>query len=151
VVAAAGYAGLRALARASGGPLGPIPGGRLAGPLADDQEPDWSFTRGIETIQVEVAPDDPLSVTTWVFTHEGRLYVAADFFNPWKRWPRLALADPRVRLRVGGRIYERTAVRETDPEKIEELRRAIADKYDVSPHGLATKVDVWFFRMDPRR
>ncbi|MEW6270589.1 MAG: hypothetical protein AB1689_14995 [Thermodesulfobacteriota bacterium] len=146
-----GYVGLRLAARASGGPLGPIPGGRLAGPLAADQDPDWSFTDAIDTIQVEVAPDDPLSVTTWVIAHQGGLYVTADFLNPWKRWPHLAVADPRVRLRIGGEIYERTAVRVTDPREIEELRRAVADKYDVSPHGLAAKVEVWFFRMDARR
>lgn len=141
---------LRVAARFSGGPLGVVPGGRLDGPLAVDQDPDWSFTGNVRTIAVEVSPDDPLSVTTWVFTLDGALYVAADFFNPVKRWPHRALADPRVRLRIDGRIYERNAVRVHDPALIERLRRAIADKYDIADGGLASKVDVWFFRMDPR-
>jgi len=146
----AAAAGVRLAARLGGGPIGFVPGGRLSGPLAADQDPDWSFTDAVETIQVEVDPRDPLSVTTWVFTHRGELYVAADFFNPWKRWPHLALEDPRVRLRIEGEIYERRAVRVTDPALIEELRRAIGEKYDVDPEGLAARVDVWFFRMDPR-
>jgi hypothetical protein len=150
VLALAATFALRVVAHFSGGPLGIVPGGRLDGPLADDQSPDWSFTDHVQTIQVEVDPDDPLSVTTWVFTLDGRLYVAADFFNPFKRWPHRALADPRVRLRIDGRIYERLAVRVTDPATIARLRRAIAVKYDIADGGIASRVDVWFFRMDPR-
>jgi len=145
-----GTVALRVAARLSGGPLAFVPGGRLSGELAANQNPDWSFTAAVRTIALEVSPDDPLSVTTWVFTHDGALYVAADFFNPWKRWPRLVLADPRVRLRIAGRIYERDAVRVTDPGLVAQLRRAIAVKYDIAPGGLAARVDVWFFRMDPR-
>lgn len=141
---------LRAVARFSGGPLGVVPGGRLDGPLAAEQDPDWAFTEQVQTIAVEVDPEHPLSVTTWVLTLDGALYVAADFFNPFKRWPHRALADPRVRLRVDGRIYERLAVRIDDRALVTRLRRAIADKYDIADGGLASKVDVWFFRMDPR-
>lgn len=142
---------LRLVTRFTGGPIGMIPGGRLRGEYAAQQDPDWGFTEDVETIAVEVNPSNPLSVTTWVFAHEGELYVAADFFNPFKRWPRLALEDPRVRLRIEGQLYDRTAVRVTDPVLIEELRRAIGEKYDVDPDGLAARVDVWFFRMEPRR
>lgn len=149
-IAVVALVALRFAARLSGGPLGVIPGGRLAGPLATEQRPDWSFTEHVQTIAVEVDPEHPLSVTTWVFTLDGALYVAADFFNPLKQWPHRALADPRVRLRIDGRIYERLAVRETDPARIERLRRAIAAKYDIRDDGIAAKVDVWFFRMDPR-
>jgi len=140
----------RVVALFSGGPLGVVPGGRLSGPLATDQDPDWSFTDTIQTIAVEVDPDDPLSVTTWVFTLDGELHVAADFFNPWKTWPRRVLADPRVRLRIGDAIYERRAVRVDDPALVERLRRAIADKYAIAPDGVASRIDVWFFRMDAR-
>lgn len=140
---------LRFVARVSGGPLGIVPGGPLDGPLAANQRPDWSFTDRVRTIQVEVDPDAPLSVTTWVFTLDGDLYVAADFFNPFKQWPRRALADPRVRLRIDGAIYQRLAARVTDPATIERLRRAIAVKYDIADGGIASKIDVWFFRMDP--
>ena len=149
-LALAANAALRTVARFSGGPLGMVPGGRLDGPVAAEQDPDWAFTEQVQTIAVEVDPDRPLSVTTWVFTLDGALYVAADFFNPFKRWPHRALADPRVRLRVDGRIYERLAVRIDDPALLPRLRRAIADKYDIADHGIASKVDVWFFRMDPR-
>ena len=150
VLAALTTAALRVAARFSGGPLGLIPGGRPAGPLAAEQRPDWSFIDQVQTIAVEVDPERPLSVTTWVFTLDGEPYVAADFFNPLKQWPRRALADPRVRLRIDGQIYERLAVRVTDPAQIERLRRAIAAKYDIRDGGLASKIDVWFFRMDPR-
>jgi hypothetical protein len=150
LVLAAGTVGVRFVARLSGGPLGPVPGGRLSGTLAADQDPDWSFTDAIETIAVEVEPAEPMSVTTWVFTLDGDLYVAADFFNPLKRWPHRALADPRVRLRIDGRIYQRRAVLVTDAGLVERLRQAIAAKYDIAPDGIAARIDVWFFRMEPR-
>lgn len=150
VLGLAATVALRITARFSGGPLGIVPGGRLDGPLAANQNPDWSFTDRVRTIQVEVDPERPLSVTTWVFTLDGGLYVAADFFNPFKRWPHRALADPRVRLRIDGEVYERLAVRVTDPGLVERLRHAIAAKYDIRDGGIASKVEVWFFRMDPR-
>lgn len=150
LAAAVGFVGVRFAARLSGGPLGPVPGGRLSGPLAADQNPDWSFTEAVETIAVEVDPGDPMSVTTWVFTLDGDLYVAADFFNPLKRWPHRALADPRVRLRIAEQIYERRAELVTEPALVERLRGAIAAKYDIAPDGIASRIDVWFFRMVPR-
>jgi len=146
----AAFIALRVAAHLSGGPLGIVPGGRLAGELASEQNPDWRFTDTVQTIAVEVDPDDPMSVTTWVFTDHGALYVAADFFNPFKRWPHRALANPDVRLRIAGKIYQRRAVRVTDPALIEQLRRAIGVKYDIAPDGIASRVEVWFFRMDPR-
>jgi len=149
-LAAASVGTARVAAYFSGGPLGVVPGGPLSGPLAADQDPDWGFTESIDTIAIEVDPDDPLSVTTWVFTLDGQLYVAADFFNPWKSWPRRVLEDPRVRLRIGDAIYERRAERVVDPALVERLRRAIADKYAIAPDGIASRIDVWFFRMAPR-
>ena len=57
---------------------------------------------------------------------------STDFFSPFKRWPRRASSWTRgLRLRIDGSIYERLAVRVTDPA-IERLRRAIAVKLHMS-------------------
>ena len=40
------------LALAACGPLGPIPGGKLAGELVSEPVVDWSFTDALETIEI---------------------------------------------------------------------------------------------------
>ncbi|MDX1648683.1 MAG: hypothetical protein R3263_02405, partial [Myxococcota bacterium] len=82
-LAAAGVAALGALAaglapRVAGGPLGPLPGARLAGPERPCPDPaagGFDFARGAQTVAVEVRPDRPRSVTTWALVREGALYV----------------------------------------------------------------------------
>ena len=114
------------------------------------------------------------SRTTGVMVHEGELYVACDLGFLWARltgrrrwilntiylfkgWHENAMRDGRVVLRIAGKRYERQAVRVTDPDVLDQLRRrseeAVANW--VSPEPLAEAPieapnDIWFFRMDPR-
>lgn len=155
LAAAAALVGLAlfALPRLAGGPLGPLPGGRLAGPEAPCPDPargGFDFARGVRQVQVEVRPGRPRSVTTWALVREGALYVPADWLTPWKTWPHLALEDPRVRVRIDGRVYACRATRVRDAEAIARLRRQAAAKYDVDPRGRAAQVQVWWFRLGPR-
>jgi len=134
--------------RLAGGPLGPLPGGRLHGRLgAGDPPPALAAVE--RTVALELTPESPYSVTTWIVPHEGRLYVPGDFLTPWKRWPQAVLGDPRVRLRLGGEIYPRRAVRVEEPQLIEALRAAFGAKYALAPDGLAARSEVWFFALGP--
>ena len=47
---------------------------------------NWDFTNDHFTIAVETRPEDPHSVTTVCFVHEGALYVPAQSGSS-KRWP----------------------------------------------------------------
>lgn len=133
-----------------GGPCGPFPGGRLAG--LDSPYPSKGFAayREIETVAVEVRGTNPHSVQTWVIVLGDRLYLPADFINPGKRWPFMALEDPDARLRIGEEIFEGTLRQVTAPERVEALRRETARKYEIEEDSWMAGVEVWWFRFDPR-
>jgi len=159
--------------RFSDGPTGPISGGPLkSGELVADPDIDWAFTVGQE---IELQLVEPMrSRTTGVMVHEGELYVACDLGFIWarfsgqrrwilnliylfKRWHEDVLRDGRVVLRIDGKLYERQAVRVTDPELLGLLRRQVEVEVArwISPEPLAAAPtngpnDIWFFRMDPR-
>ena len=46
------------------GPIGPVPGGALRGPVHAGSPPDWGRVAEVETIQLESRPTDPHSVNT---------------------------------------------------------------------------------------
>lgn len=94
------------------GPLGPLPGGILTGPERAPPD-DWSFTDAIAEIQVQthVGPL-PWTVTTWVMSHEGRLFIGASECD--RVWTHRVFEDPVVRVRIGGVVYLMNAHRETD-------------------------------------
>jgi len=136
------------LLRLHDGPLGPLPGGALVrGALVENGPPRWEAAGIGQTIELEVRPRAPWSITTWAVLYAGDLYVAADFLNPWKRWPDFVLQEPAVVVRAAGRRYRCSAMRIEDPALIAALRRAFAEKYALSPEGLAAHSTVWFFRL----
>ncbi|MEZ4278266.1 MAG: hypothetical protein R3F21_01460 [Myxococcota bacterium] len=131
------------------GPVGPLPGGRLAGP--DTACPvEWQALAGEREVELELMPDAPRSVRIWNVVVAGRLFVPGDFLTPIKRWPQQVVADPRVRIRIAGRIHRCLAQRVEDPELIEGLRRAAAEKYELEPDGWAAQSEIWWFELRPR-
>ena len=88
-------------------------------------------------------------MTVWIFRHGDRIYVPSR--SPQRKyWVRYLLEDPRVRLRVGDRIYERRAVRVESAAEIDAIVPALLEKYDVSrPEDPEDAPEVWFFRLDP--
>lgn len=157
---AVGLVTVAAAARLSDGPIGPFAGGAFrTGRTVAGPEPDWSFTRNIGTVQIQLV-QPPRSRTTHVLTYNGELFVPCGIVKAgpfvfvgqafWKRWPSEALADGRVILRIGEQLYERRAVKVTDPMLHRELTRLLAEKYDIR---LETPPDIevaWFFRLLPR-
>jgi hypothetical protein len=142
---AVGVALLLLVARFLDGPIGPIPGGPLRGEVSAEDPGDWSFAGDVPTLELQVGGR---SLTTWYVTRGGILYVAAAEAES-KRWPREVVADGRVRLRVGGRLYERNAVRITDRAVLEPVGDVFRAKYrvELSPEAAER---VWVFRLDPR-
>ncbi len=120
------------------------PGTRLGGPLAAEQNTDWSFrSPGRKQIHVETATwyGIPHSVTTTSWVDGGALYVPCNTCAT-KRWPKNVARDPDVRLKIDGEVYERRAVRITDDEERQRLLRVLGAT-ETPPHR-------WVFRMDPR-
>jgi hypothetical protein len=139
--------GVAVVARFHDGPLGPFPGGKLSGTPVPDPSPDWSAAlAGISHLELEVNPAMPRSVTTSFVVHDGVLYVPS-LFAARKKWPREALADSRVVVRAGGKLYPRRAIRVTDPAELRTVMRAFDPKAD--PNADLGALTTWYFRLDP--
>lgn len=111
----------------SGGPLGPLAGGRLSGTDVAAPVKDWDFARDHEHIEVEVRPDDPYSVKIHYYVVGKALYIEAAP-NGFSRWRPLLQEDPRARVRFGDRVYAVTAVEVTDPVEISAVLPAFYEK-----------------------
>ncbi len=135
------------------GPLGPVPGGRLSGQVVSTPVTDWTFLNDQPTIELETRPDDPYSVTVWCVSLGSRLYVGAG--GPRRRWANALLQDPSARVRVGGSLYPRSAVRVTDRAEIEAYVNALARKYPDTDASLQDFLPLdaepaaILFRLDP--
>jgi hypothetical protein len=57
-------------------------------------------------------------------------------------------ADPRARLRVGAKLYERKAVRVQDADELALVRKLNQEKYGTDPVGW--EEPPWVYRLDPR-
>ncbi len=157
--------------RLSDGPLaGPIPGGPFrTGTLVTEPVEDWSFAHGQPAELQLVNPPGSRQLGTMV--HEGELYVPCDLgfiadrapegrlagalLKNLKGWHEDAATDGRVLLRISGKLYERQAVRVTDPAVLAALRASIeelAKEFFGKPllDQPTDPDDIWFFRMDPR-
>ncbi len=137
------------------GPLGPLSGGALRGTVHSAPVTDWSFTESQETVQLETNPAEPHSVNTWCVGIGPRLYVPTSMIRgpkvPSERdWVKNVSADPRVRIRIGGELYERTAVRVTDTGEYESTRAALEKKYELDPKDRDAEREIWIYRLEPR-
>jgi len=127
------------------------PGLRLTGEVVEGPVEDWSFTDAHAEIFLEVRTPwwIPHSVTVVATSLKGDLYVHAR--NPEeKRWVGLVERDPRVRLEIGGKIYERRLERIDDPELQEAIRRDFAAKYGWGPEPPDERPPRRYFRVVPR-
>lgn len=127
-------------------PMGPLPGGALAGEVKTPPD-DWAMIEEIETVQLETNPDDPYSVNLWVVSLDSELYIAAG--GGETRWSKHISIDPKVRLRINHKIYELRASSVDDNEELEEVRRAYVDKYAMESDS-AQFNDSRVFRLDQR-
>jgi hypothetical protein len=137
------------------GPIGPVPGGALSGTIGDPVVSDWSSAANVETAQLETRPHDPHSVNTWFATIDDRLYVPTSMIlgpkEPSTRsWVSHVEADPRVRIRLGGTVYDRIARRVEDPAEYDAARAALEARYEIAPEDRDPERVIWIYRLDPR-
>jgi hypothetical protein len=137
--------------RFSDGPLELIPGvpgGPLSGEVERNPAPDWSFARNVDPIEVQINSSPPRSIFTGVVVHGGSLYLPVTL-SPLKRWPAVVSRDPRVLVRIEGRLFERQAVPVTDAELLQELIEAGRSKYGPPFHATWAAPFTRYFRLDP--
>ena len=137
--------------RFSDGPLRVIPGipgGPLSGEGVRGSDPDWSFVRDVDTIELQIGSSPARSIFTGVVVYEGALYVPVTL-APLKRWPKVVSRDSRVVARIDGRLFEREAVSVTEPEMLEQLIFAGQSKYGPPYHATWTGRFTRYFRLDP--
>jgi hypothetical protein len=107
------------------GPFGLLPGGGLDGESAAVPE-DWAFAGDYGTAQLETRPSDPYSVNVAFTVLDGALYVNAG--DTETQWVKNMTADPQVRLRLDGSLYELRAERVNDPEQVRAFGKAWTDQ-----------------------
>ena len=136
------------------------PGLRLSGEVVNEPIGDWSFANEIQQIYLETRTwyQIPHSVTTVCAGIGEKLYVPSIYYGggewPDKYWNSNVSSDPRVRLEMDGKIYEREAVVVKDPAEFNAAVRALAAKYPLWQEMLAKpeseRPDMSLLRMDPR-
>jgi len=128
------------------GPLGPIPGGKMSGPLAAEPQPNLIDLEKV--IELEIRPQKPWSLSVWNVVIDGQLFVPSAR-GASRRWTAVAVKEPLVRLRSHGKIYELRIERVTDAALQERLAKALAQRYGHEPPDPAQDT-TWFFRLSPR-
>lgn len=127
------------------GPLVMFPGGSLSGDVSPPPT-DWSFSDDVDTVQLESNPDDPYSVNVWGVSTRGAFYIAGDKDNQWAHNIR---ANPNVRLRIDGVVYELAAAETADEADLEAFLEAAQRKYDFEPDA-EQRERATLFRLSPR-
>ena len=138
------------------GPIGPIPGGALSGEIGAADTADWVFASEVDTAQLETRPSDPHSVNTWFATVGPALYVPTSMIlgpkHPDGRsWVAHVAEDDRVRIRLGGTVFERRAVRVPDASaEYARARGALEARYELDPADRDPERTVWIYRLEAR-
>ena len=138
-------------ARFHDGPLGPIPGGPLAGgELVAEPVADWSFAKETGEIQLQL-DSQARSRTVWFFVLDGKAYVPCSLdFPPGKSWHHDAVKDGRATLRIDGKRYLVTLTKLEDSvaQGMGEAARAeLSRKYGELPSG---EGGAWLFEVTSR-
>jgi len=151
-------AGLAIGARFHDGPIAIFPGGPFeSGELVSGPEPDWSFVHDVREVEFQLV-DPPRSRTTWILDHAGKAYIASGYMTTWwgriwKRWPHDAAKDPRILLRIDGKLYERRLVRIEAGPVVEPLLAELSRKYAggrAIPIEAVTSGYLWLYELAPR-
>ncbi len=128
------------------GPLLTLPGGALQG----ESKPapmDWSSAGDSGMAQLETNPEDPYSVNLVFTVVGGAVYVNAG--DTETQWVRHITANPAVRLRIDGALYELRAERVVDRDTVAAFAEAWTSQsmFRRDPRELD---EVWLYRLVPR-
>jgi hypothetical protein len=141
----------------------------LTGDAVKTPVTDWSFTDAIPNIQIETHTWYllPHVVRTDIARVGGQLYLFSEYFAPApgkpdlrenfpeaRFWNRMVVRDPRIRVKIGNRLFDMRAYPLTDPDQIEVARQAFLSKYADVRQGEALpesrRPALHFFRLEPR-
>lgn len=137
---------LACLALACREPFVLLPGGKLDGELGAAPAA-FLPADGYATAQLETRPEDPYSVNITYTVVNGRTYVNAG--GSESNWAKNVSADPHVRLRVDGVLYELRAERVTNPEEIALFAKAWLSQSSAR-RDPSSFDEVWLYRLEPR-
>lgn len=129
------------------GPTLLLPGGKLDG-NAMPTRADWSFAGEYGTVQLETRPDAPYSVNVAFTIIDGQIYINAG--DTETQWVKNIAADPRVRLRLAGVLYDLRANRVTDSAEIAAFAEAWTSQ-SLFRRDPAQLDEVWLYRLAPRQ
>lgn len=137
------------------GPIGPFAGGALRGVVETEAVIDPAWGEGVERAQLETRPSDPHSVNTWFLIDQGTLFVPTSMIlgpkEPTDRsWVTHVAEDPRVRIRIGERVFERRATKLPAGAEAERIRSALEARYALDVADRDPERIIWIYRLDPR-
>jgi hypothetical protein len=123
-----------------------LPGEVVSSPIAD-----WSFTDRVAHIMVQTRTPFllPYSVTTNVFSRDRKLYLTATYskgmvFPRSKFWTSNVARDPRVRLKIDGKVYEMVMVLIADRAEADTVLESKWQKYpEMRPRGSMDHIHVY--------
>ena len=114
------------------GPHDRMPGLWLNGNIVTAPVSDWSFTENIPVIQIQTETSYllPHSVNINCLDYNGQLYLVSVYPAGTRHsWNENVMRDPRVRLKIGDQIYDRTVSLVTDQAVQEGVLQARHTKY----------------------
>jgi len=137
----------------AGGPVGPIPGGAIRGEPSSAPPPDWSFANREPYLLVESdAWTLPYSARVWFIAAGGRLHLLLpSFFGDGLK--RRLDGDPRLRVGIGGKVYEQVAVPVEDDAALGSLlapvvRRQFAIELRGPVRRVGRAATLWVYRLE---
>ena len=129
-----------------GGPFVVFPGGALSGPVVPVPE-SFAFAEDAGTIQLETRPEDPYSVNIAGMVIDSKLYINAG--DNRANWVEHMEANPLVRARIDGQIYELRAERVTDPAEMKAFAEVWVERVTFGRDP--TKLDIAYVYQLKRR
>jgi hypothetical protein len=116
----------------------------LTGDSVSTRVTDWSFTDAAQTVLVETRTWYliPHFVRTFIARNDSRLYLFSEYFAPApgqpdlrdhfpeaRFWNRMVVRDPRIRVKIGNRVFKMRAYPITDENEKAAARQAFFSKY----------------------
>jgi hypothetical protein len=134
------------LSGCSCGPFLLLPGGKLSGTPAATPE-RFEIPGNRDTIQLETRPEDPYSVNVSGAVVDGKLYVSAG--DTLSTWAKAIEANPLVRVRYAGNLYDLKARRVTDRGELQAFSTVwtSGNTFSRDPMKLG---EVWVYQLGPR-
>jgi len=128
---------------------------------------DWSFADAAQTVRIETRTwyFVPHFVRTYIARNDAQLYLFSEYFAPKpgqpdhrnefpdaRFWNRMVVRDPRIRVKIGDRLFQMRAYPLTDSNQVAVARQAFLTKYEdvrkeqESPEARRSKL--YFFRLE---